>query len=161
MLTRRPSGAPSIGFNIALPIEQISNPYVTPELDFRFHYFATRKMHLAMRANALAIFPAASARWDELFELLTLQQTRKAPPAVLFGEAYWRRIVNFEALVEEGMISAGDLNLFDYADSAEAGWEKLVRRGAARPCAGRRLAPPVPRPRLAFPQCCDTGAAGG
>jgi uncharacterized protein (TIGR00730 family) len=127
----RDAGAPSIGFNIALPVEQVSNSYVTPELDFRFHYFAMRKMHLAMRANALAIFPGGFGTMDELFELLTLQQTGKAPPApiVLFGEAYWRRIVDFEALAEEGMISAGDLNLFDYADSAEAGWEKLVLRG--------------------------------
>ena len=127
----RDAGAPSIGFNIALPLEQVSNPYVTPELDFRFHYFAMRKMHLAMRANALAIFPGGFGTMDELFELLTLQQTRKAPPApvVLFGEAYWRRIVDFEALAEEGMISPGDLDLFDYADGAEAGWEKLVRRG--------------------------------
>ena len=124
-------GAPSIGFNITLPDEQNPNPYITPELSFRFHYFAMRKMHLAMRANALAIFPGGFGTMDELFELLTLQQTRKAPPApvVLFGEAYWRRIVNFDALAEEGMISAHDLELFEYAETAEAGWESLVRRG--------------------------------
>lgn len=124
-------GAPSIGFNITLPVEQSPNPYVTPELSFRFHYFAMRKMHLAMRANALAIFPGGFGTMDELFELLTLQQTNKAPPApvVLFGEAYWRRIVNFNALAEEGMISAHDLKLFEYAETAEAGWESLVRRG--------------------------------
>ena len=125
------AGAPSIGFNIALPVEQASNSYVTPELDFRFHYFAMRKMHLAMRANALAIFPGGFGTMDELFELLTLQQTGKAPraPVVLFGEAYWRRIVNFDALAEEGMISPDDLKLFDYADGAEEGWGKLARRG--------------------------------
>jgi hypothetical protein len=125
------AGAPSIGFNIALPVEQVSNPYVTPGLDFRFHYFAMRKMHLAMRANGLAIFPGGFGTMDELFELLTLQQTRKAPPApvILFGETYWRRVVDFEAVAREGMISPGDLDLFDYADSAEEGWEKLVRRG--------------------------------
>jgi uncharacterized protein (TIGR00730 family) len=125
------AGAPSIGFNITLPAEQKPNPYITPELSFRFHYFAMRKMHLAMRANALAIFPGGFGTMDELFELLTLQQTSKAPPApvVLFGEAYWRRIVNFDALVEEGMISPADLKLFEYAETAEEGWASLVRRG--------------------------------
>jgi uncharacterized protein (TIGR00730 family) len=124
-------GAPSIGFNITLPKEQKPNPYITPELNFRFHYFAMRKMHLAMRANALAIFPGGFGTMDELFELLTLQQTRKAPPApiVLFGEDYWRRVVNFDALVEEGMITPADLELFEFADTAEKGWESLVRRG--------------------------------
>jgi uncharacterized protein (TIGR00730 family) len=125
------AGAPSIGFNIALPKPQPSNPYITPELDFRFHYFAMRKMHLAMRASALAIFPGGYGTMDELFEVLTLLQTGKAPraPVLLFGEAYWRRIVDFDALAEEGMISPEDLALFDFADDAEAGWEKLVRRG--------------------------------
>jgi uncharacterized protein (TIGR00730 family) len=124
-------GAPSIGFNIALPEEQKPNPYITPELSFRFHYFAMRKMHLAMRANALAIFPGGFGTMDELFELLTLQQTRKAPaaPVVLFGKSYWRRIVNFDALAEEGMISPADLRLFEFADTAEEGWASLVRRG--------------------------------
>jgi uncharacterized protein (TIGR00730 family) len=125
------AGAPSIGFNITLPHEQVPNPYITAELSFRFHYFAMRKMHLAMRANALAIFPGGFGTMDELFELLTLQQTRKAPPApiVMFGERYWRRIVNFEALVEEGMIDANDLKLFEFAETAEDGWASLVRRG--------------------------------
>jgi uncharacterized protein (TIGR00730 family) len=125
------AGAPSIGFNITLPEEQSPNPYITPELSFRFHYFAMRKMHLAMRANALAIFPGGFGTMDELFELLTLQQTRKAPPApvVLFGEAYWRKIVNFDALAEEGMIAPADLKLFEFAETAEAGWDSLIRRG--------------------------------
>jgi hypothetical protein len=124
-------GAPSIGFNITLPHEQAPNPYITPELSFRFHYFAMRKMHLAMRANALAIFPGGFGTMDEMFEVLTLQQTRKAPPApiVLFGESYWRQIINFEALVEEGTISATDLSLFEFAETAEDGWASLVRRG--------------------------------
>jgi len=124
-------GAPSIGFNITLPHEQAPNPYITPELSFRFHYFAMRKMHLAMRANALAIFPGGFGTMDELFELLTLQQTQKAPhaPIVLFGESYWRRVVNFEALAEEGMISPLDLKLFEFAETAEDGWASLVRRG--------------------------------
>ncbi len=124
-------GAPSIGFNITLPQEQKPNAYITPELNFRFHYFAMRKMHLAMRANALAIFPGGFGTMDELFELLTLQQTRKAPPApiVLFGESYWRRIVNFDALAEVGMIAPADLKLFEFAETAEEGWASLVRRG--------------------------------
>jgi uncharacterized protein (TIGR00730 family) len=128
-------GAPSIGFNITLPHEQVPNSYITPELSFRFHYFAMRKMHLAMRANALAIFPGGFGTMDELFEILTLQQTHKAPPApiVLFGESYWRKVINFEALVDEGVISAADLGLFEYADTAEQGWASLVRRGLQVP----------------------------
>ena len=126
------AGAPSIGFNITLAAtSRTPNAYITPELSFRFHYFAMRKMHLAMRANALAVFPGGFGTMDELFELLTLQQTRKAPPApvVLFGEAYWRRIVNFDALAEEGMISPEDMKLFEFAETAEEGWASLVRRG--------------------------------
>jgi uncharacterized protein (TIGR00730 family) len=125
------AGAPSIGFNIALPQEQLPNPYITPELSFQFHYFAMRKMHLAMRANALAIFPGGFGTMDKLFELLTLQQTRKAPPApiVLFGESYWRRMINFEALADEGMIARTDLQLFEFAESGEEGWASLIRRG--------------------------------
>jgi uncharacterized protein (TIGR00730 family) len=125
------AGAPSIGFNITLPAEQYPNPYTTPELTFRFHYFGMRKMHLAMRANALVVFPGGFGTLDELFELLTLEQTRKAPPApiVLYGESYWRRIVNFDALVEEGVVAADDLKLFEFADTPEAAWDSLVRRG--------------------------------
>jgi len=125
------AGAPTIGFNITLPHEQVPNPYITPELYFRFHYFAMRKMHLAMRANALAVFPGGFGTMDELFEVLTLQQTKKAPPTpiVLFRESYWRKIVNFDALVEEGMIAADDLKLFEFAETAEEGWDSLVRRG--------------------------------
>ena len=124
-------GAPSIGFNITLPHEQSPNPYITPELSFRFHYFAMRKMHLAMRANGLAVFPGGFGTLDELFEILTLQQTGKAPPApiVLFGESYWRKIINFEALADEGVIAEADLKLFEFAETAEEGWTSLVRRG--------------------------------
>ncbi|TDR90359.1 LOG family protein [Enterovirga rhinocerotis] len=123
--------APSIGYNISLPHEQGPNPYITPELTFRFHYFAMRKMHLAMRANALAVFPGGFGTLDELFEVLTLQQTRKAPPApiVLFGSSYWKRVIDFDALVDEGMIAPDDLALFEFADTAEEGWASLVRRG--------------------------------
>jgi uncharacterized protein (TIGR00730 family) len=124
-------GAPSIGFNITLPHEQAPNPYSTPDLTFRFHYFAMRKMHLAMRGNALIVFPGGFGTMDELFELLTLQQTRKAPPmpVVLFGRDYWRDIVDFDALVRHDMIEAKDLALFDMADDAEEAWAAMVRRG--------------------------------
>ena len=125
------AGAPSIGFNISLPHEQEPNRYSTPELTFRFHYFAMRKMHLAMRANALAVFPGGFGTLDELFEILTLRQTGKAPPmpVVLFGRDYWQRIVDFDGLLEFGLVSEADLRLFDVVDDAEAGWESIVRRG--------------------------------
>ena len=124
-------GAPSIGFNITLPHEQQPNPYATPALSFRFHYFAMRKMHLAMRANALVIFPGGFGTFDELFELLTLRQTDKSPriPVVLFDEAYWRSVINFTALVEHGMISPDDLALFSFVESAEAAWSALIAGG--------------------------------
>jgi uncharacterized protein (TIGR00730 family) len=125
------AGAPSIGFNITLPKEQEPNRYSTPELTFQFHYFAMRKMHLAMRANALVVFPGGFGTLDELFEILTLAQTHKAPalPVVLFDQAYWRRLVNFDALVDADMIDAADLTLFEFADTPEAAWEALVRHG--------------------------------
>jgi uncharacterized protein (TIGR00730 family) len=124
-------GAPSIGFNITLPMEQGPNTWSTPELTFRFHYFAMRKMHLAMRANALAVFPGGFGTMDELFEILTLLQTGKAPPmpVVLFGRDYWSRALNLETLVEYGTIDEVDLSLFDTVDDAEEGWEALVKRG--------------------------------
>ncbi len=125
------AGAPSIGFNIRLPAEQAPNAYSTPELTFQFHYFAMRKMHLAMRAAALIVFPGGFGTLDELFEILTLTQTRKAPaiPIICFDRGYWKRVINFEALVEEKMIGAHDLQLFEFADSAGEAWEKLVARG--------------------------------
>jgi len=125
------AGAPSVGFNITLPEEQRPNPYSTPELTFRFHYFAMRKMHLAMRARALAIFPGGFGTLDEFFEILTLRQTRKSPPLpiVLFDKAYWSRVLDFEVLRDEGMISPEHLRLFDFADSAEQAWDVLLRRG--------------------------------
>jgi uncharacterized protein (TIGR00730 family) len=125
------AGAPSIGFNISLPHEQQPNPYTTPALTFRFHYFAMRKMHLAMRANALVVFPGGFGTFDELFEILTLRQTDKAPPipVVLFDRSYWRSVINFDALVEAGMVDAADLDLFRFADSAEEVWSALVAGG--------------------------------
>ena len=116
------AGAPSIGFNIVLPHEQVPNPYSTPDLTFRFHYFAMRKMHLAMRAKALVVFPGGFGTFDELFEVLTLRQTHKAPdiPVVLFDETYWRSVLNFDAMVDAGMILKSDLDLFTFAESAAA-----------------------------------------
>jgi uncharacterized protein (TIGR00730 family) len=129
------AGAPSIGFNITLPHEQQPNPWSTPELTFRFHYFAMRKMHLAMRANALVVFPGGFGTLDELFEILTLRQTRKAPaiPIVLFDEKYWRSAVGFECLRDNGMINASDVELFRFADNAEDLWSKLVSCGLGEP----------------------------
>jgi uncharacterized protein (TIGR00730 family) len=127
------AGAPSIGFNITLPVEQQPNAWSTPDLTFRFHYFAMRKMHLAMRANALAVFPGGFGTMDELFEILTLTQTRKAPgiPIVLFGRHYWERVIDFAAMAEEGMVDTADLSLFEIVDNAEDGWTAMVRRGLA------------------------------
>jgi len=125
------AGAPSIGFNITLPAEQHPNRYCTPSLCFRFHYFAMRKMHLAMRANAMAVFPGGFGTMDELFEILTLQQTRKGRPLpiVLFGGGYWRELVNFDALVRNGMIDAADLALFRLVDDPEEAWQALLEGG--------------------------------
>ena len=124
-------GAPSVGFNIPLPHEQEPNAWSTPELTFRFHYFAMRKMHLAMRANALVVFPGGFGTFDELFELLTLRQTDKAPPIpiVLVDRGYWTSILNFEAMVEHGMIAKKDLDLMGFADDAEGIWRELLARG--------------------------------
>lgn len=127
----RDSGAISVGMTISLPKEEQPNPYAWPELTFCFHYFAMRKMHMAMRANALVMFPGGFGTLDELFELLTLRQTGKCPPIpiVLFDEAFWRSVINFDALVEAGMISADDLDLFSYAETAEEIWSRLLERG--------------------------------
>ena len=117
-------GAESIGLNIVLPFEQAPNPYITPKLSFQFHYFAIRKMHFLMRARALVCFPGGFGTMDELFEALTLIQTGKIEPipVLLFGEAWWRRIVDFDAMVEEGVISPQDLDIFQYVDTAEEAW---------------------------------------
>ena len=120
-------GMPSVALNIALPHEQHPNPYVTPGLSFKFHYFALRKMHFMMRAKALAAFPGGFGTLDELFEVMTLVQTRKARrvPILLFGTDYWTRLINMEVLVDEGTISAEDLQLFHYVDTPEAAWQAI------------------------------------
>ena len=126
------AGIPSIGMNIVLPFEQAPNPYVTPELAFQFHYFAIRKMHLLMRTKALVAFPGGFGTLDELFETLTLIQTQKvaAIPVLLFGKEFWERVVNFNALVEEGTISAKDLDLFRYVETAAEAWELISKVNA-------------------------------
>ena len=120
-------GARSVGLNIVLPHEQAGNPYVTPSLSFKFHYFALRKMHFMMRAKALVAFPGGFGTMDELFEVITLVQTRKAKPVpiILFGSDYWKRLCNFEMLVEEGTIAAADLELFKYVDEPQAAWDTI------------------------------------
>ena len=119
------AGMPSIGMNIVLPHEQAPNSYITPDLNFQFHYFAVRKMHLLMRAKSLVAFPGGFGTLDELFETLTLIQTQKVQsiPVLLFGRAFWQRIINFDALVEEGTISDEDLELFEYVETAEEAWK--------------------------------------
>jgi uncharacterized protein (TIGR00730 family) len=118
------AGGISVGLNIALPHEQTPNPYITPGLSFKFHYFALRKMHFMMRAKALVAFPGGFGTLDELFETLTLVQCKKAKPVpiVLYGSDYWKRLFNPHVLVEEGVISEEDLDLFKYVDSVDDAW---------------------------------------
>lgn len=120
-------GGESISLNIVLPHEQSPNQYATPELCFNFHYFAIRKMHFLMRAKALAVFPGGFGTMDELFEALTLIQTGRMDPMpiLLFGEEFWRKIINWEALADAGTIGAEDLKLFQFVETAEEAWEIL------------------------------------
>ena len=122
-------GVPSVGLNIGLPHEQQTNAYVTPYLAFKFHYFALRKMHFMMRAKALVAFPGGFGTLDELFEVLTLVQTRKVKrvPIVLFGKSYWSRLLNLEMLVEEGAIAAEDLQLYNLVDEPAEAWAVIQR----------------------------------
>ncbi len=122
-------GAPTIGLNIVLPHEQSGNRFISPTLSFKFHYFALRKMHFMMRAKALVAFPGGFGTLDELFEVLTLVQTGKAKPVpiVLFGTDFWKRVINFEVLIEEGTISAKDLGLFHMTDDPEEAWSVIKK----------------------------------
>jgi len=122
------AGAESIGLNIVLPHEQAPNRYVTPSLSFQFHYFALRKMHFLLRARAVAVFPGGFGTLDELFEMLTLIQTGKMKPipVLLFGREYWGRVVNFEALAEEGVINRADLALFRWCETADEAWGHIA-----------------------------------
>jgi len=121
-------GAKSVGLNISLPHEQYPNPYITPDLCFNFHYFAMRKLHFLMRAKALVAFPGGYGTFDELFEVLTLVQTRKIKPipVVLVGESYWRQAVNLDFLVDEGVIDQEDRELFWFAETAEEIWNGIL-----------------------------------
>ena len=121
------AGALNVGLNIALPHEQQGNPYISPSLCFKFHYFALRKMHFMMRAKALVAFPGGFGTLDELFEILTLVQTGKSEPVpiVLFDSAFWKRLINFDLLVEEGVIAPEDVALFSLVDTPQAAWEAI------------------------------------
>src|SRR3954470_23154501 len=121
-------GAESIGLNIVLPHEQLPNRYVTPDLSFQFHYFALRKMHFLLRARAVAVFPGGFGTFDEMFELLTLIQTGKVRPLpiLLFGKDYWNRVVNFEAMVEEGVVAPHDLDLIHWTENAQEAWDFVM-----------------------------------
>jgi uncharacterized protein (TIGR00730 family) len=132
-------GAESIGLNIVLPHEQAPNSYVTPGLSLQFHYFALRKMHFLLHARALAAFPGGFGTFDELFELLTLVQTGKIKPipVLLFGRDFWNRVINFEALVDEGVISARDLTIFTFVETAQEAWD-VVRDFASETHAAAR-----------------------
>ena len=138
-------GAQSVGLNIGLPREQFPNPYVTPDLCFRLHYFAIRKLHLLLRAKALVAFPGGYGTLDELFETLTLVQTRKITPipVILVGEDFWRRVADIDFLVEEGMIDPEDRDLFWFADSAEEIWEGILawHEAAGDPLLGQGQTP--------------------
>ncbi|WP_188061858.1 LOG family protein [Sphingobium sp. KCTC 72723] len=120
-------GQTTIGMNIVLPHEQAPNRFVTPELSFQFHYFALRKMHFLLRARALAVFPGGFGTFDEMFELLTLIQTGKMKPIpiLLFGKDFWNKVVDFEALADEGVISHADLNLLTWVETAEDAWQAV------------------------------------
>ena len=122
-------GVETIGLNIVLPHEQLPNRYVTPNLSFQFHYFALRKMHFLLRARAVAVFPGGFGTFDEFFELLTLIQTGKVRPlpVLLFGREFWTRVVNFDALVEEGVIAPHDLEIFHWCEDAQSAWEFVER----------------------------------
>jgi uncharacterized protein (TIGR00730 family) len=147
-------GAKTIGLNITLPHEQYPNPYITPSLSFQFHYFALRKMHFMMRAKAMVIFPGGYGTLDELFEALTLVQTGKVEslPVILVGKEWWKRLIDWEFLRDEGVIAAEDLDLFRFVDSGREAWKKIqeyyrARRGLV--LAGRRGARQAARTRRA------------
>jgi uncharacterized protein (TIGR00730 family) len=138
------AGRESIGLNIVLPHEQLPNRYVTPDLSFQFHYFALRKMHFLIRARAVAVFPGGYGTFDEMFELLTLVQTGKVRPLpiLLFGRDYWNRVINFPAMVEEGVISPHDLDLIHWSEEAGEAWDFVTRFYAEHPVPPREQSGP-------------------
>ncbi len=135
------AGGRSVGFNIGLPHEQLPNPYITPGLCFEFHYFFMRKLWFAHLAHALVVFPGGFGTFDELFEILTLAQTHKLDrpiPVLLYGSAYWKEVINFDALVRHGTIAPEDLRLFQFVDEPQAALELLQRRITLEPRAPHR-----------------------
>src|SRR5690242_2375729 len=136
-------GRESVALNIVLPHEQMPNRFVTPDLSFQFHYFALRKMHFLLRARAVAVFPGGYGTFDEMFELLTLVQTGKVRPLpiLLFGKDYWNRVVNFEAMVEEGVVAPHDLDLIHWCEDAEEAWAFVQNYYDRTPAAPRQQAP--------------------
>jgi uncharacterized protein (TIGR00730 family) len=132
-------GAKTMGLNIVLPHEQAPNVYISPELCFQFHYFSVRKMHFLMRAQALVAFPGGYGTLDELFETLTLIQTRKIEPlpVLLFGREFWQKLINFDFLVEEGVISPEDLKIFQFVETAEEA-AAIIEKFYAREHSGRK-----------------------
>jgi len=127
-LGAKEAGAKTVGLNIALPFEQMPNPYITPSLNFEFHYFFMRKFWFAYLSKALVIFPGGFGTMDEFFEILTLAQTQKLAKKILvvvYGSEYWNRLINFQTMVDAGTISAEDLELFKIVDSPEEGFEFL------------------------------------
>ena len=146
----REAGGKTIGLNIALPFEQVPNPYITPELNFEFHYFFMRKLWFAYLAKALVVFPGGFGTLDELFEILTLAQTEKLAKkmtVLLYGESYWRRVLNLEALADAGTIAPGDVNLFQFVETPETAFatlqESLTRDHLQSPPQARRYQPEI------------------
>jgi uncharacterized protein (TIGR00730 family) len=123
------TGAKTIGLNIILPREQFPNPYVSPELCFAFHYFALRKLHFLLRAQALVVFPGGFGTLDEFFDAITLRQTRRMQeiPIVMYGREYWERVVDFQFLADEGVIEDEHLKLIDFAETPQEAWDIITR----------------------------------
>jgi hypothetical protein len=128
-------GCKSVGLNIKLPSEQQPNPFITPELCFQFKYFALRKFHFILRAAAVVLFPGGFGTVDEMFETLTLRQTHRMQPVpiILFGREYWSKVINFQFLADEGVISERDLELFSYAETPEEAWQQILDFHARQP----------------------------
>jgi len=153
-LGAKEAGAKTVGLNIHLPMEQFPNPYITSSLNFEFHYFFMRKFWFAYLAKALVIFPGGFGTLDELFEILTLAQTQKLAKKILvviYGKEYWKRIVNFNAMVEDGTIAPEDLELFKFVDSPEEGFE-FLRDGLTK----YHLVPEPRRKAEAMPEIAKT-----
>ena len=125
------AGGKSIGLNISLPYEQKPNPHISENLGFEFHYFFMRKLWFVHLAKALIVFPGGFGTFDELFEVLTLEQTRKLPnrvPVLMYGSEYWKKVVDFDIMIEQGMIDRSDLSLLEFADAPQEAFEYLKTR---------------------------------